>query len=267
MYNPAGSALLSTILAAIPVIVLLGAIGIFEVKAHLAALLGLAAALLVAILVFGMPSGMATMSAVYGAAFGLFPIGWIILNVIFLYQLTNEKGEFDVLQRSIRNISDDRRLQLLFIAFCFGAFFEGAAGFGTPVAVTAAMLIGLGFSPLAASGLSLIANTAPVAYGALGTPVIALAAVTGLDLRAQRHDRPPAAVLLGDRPVLADLGVRRLPPHARDLARSPDGGRQLRRPAIPGSRTSMARGWWSRSPRSSRWLASPCSCASGNPPG
>ena len=110
------------------------------------------------------------------------PIGWIILNVIFLYQLTNEKGEFDVLQRSIRGISDDRRLQLLFIAFCFGAFFEGAAGFGTPVAVTAAMLIGLGFSPLAASGLSLIANTAPVAYGALGTPVIALAAVTGLDL-------------------------------------------------------------------------------------
>jgi lactate permease len=182
VYNPAGSALVSTILAAIPVIVLLGAIGIFEVKAHLAALLGLAAALLVAILVFGMPSGMATMSAVYGAAFGLFPIGWIILNVIFLYQLTNEKGEFDVLQRSIRNISDDRRLQLLFIAFCFGAFFEGAAGFGTPVAVTAAMLIGLGFSPLAASGLSLIANTAPVAYGALGTPVIALAAVTGLDL-------------------------------------------------------------------------------------
>jgi lactate permease len=182
VYDPTGSMLLSTILAAVPVIVLLGSIGIFEMKAHLAALLGLASALLVAIVVFGMPSGMAVMSAVYGAGFGLWPIGWIILNVIFLYQLTNEKGEFDVLQRSIRGISDDRRLQLLFIAFCFGAFFEGAAGFGTPVAVTAAMLIGLGFSPLAASGLSLIANTAPVAYGALGTPVIALAAVTGLDL-------------------------------------------------------------------------------------
>ena len=182
VYDPTGSMLLSTILAALPVIVLLGAIGIFEMKAHLAALLGLASALLIAILVFGMPTGMAVMSAVYGAGFGLWPIGWIILNVIFLYQLTNEKGEFDVLQRSIRDISDDRRLQLLFIAFCFGAFFEGAAGFGTPVAVTAAMLIGLGFSPLAASGLSLIANTAPVAYGALGTPVIALAAVTGLDL-------------------------------------------------------------------------------------
>jgi len=182
VYDPFGSLLLSTLAAAIPVIVLLGAIGLFEVRAHIAALLGLASALAVAIIGFGMPAGMAGMSAVYGAAFGLMPIGWIILNVIFLYQLTNEKGEFDVLRRSIRNISDDRRLQLLFIAFCFGAFFEGAAGFGTPVAVTAAMLIGLGFSPLSASGLSLIANTAPVAYGALGTPVIALAAVTGLDL-------------------------------------------------------------------------------------
>ena len=182
VYDPLSSMWLSTLLAALPVLVLLGAIGIFEMRAHLAALLGLASALLVAVLGFGMPAGMAGMAAVYGAGFGLMPIGWIIVNVIFLYQLTNEKGEFDVLQRSIRGISDDRRLQLLFIAFCFGAFFEGAAGFGTPVAVTAAMLIGLGFSPLAASGLSLIANTAPVAYGALGSPVIALAAVTGLDL-------------------------------------------------------------------------------------
>ncbi|MFG1318337.1 L-lactate permease [Xanthobacter autotrophicus] len=182
VYDPMGSMLLSTLLAAIPVVVLLGAIGIFEMRAHLAALLGLASALVVAVLAFGMPVQMAGMSALYGAGFGLMPIGWIILNVIFLYQLTSEKGEFDVLQRSIRGISDDRRIQLLFIAFSFGAFFEGAAGFGTPVAVTAAMLIGLGFSPLAASGLSLIANTAPVAYGALGTPVIALAAVTGLDL-------------------------------------------------------------------------------------
>ncbi|MCG5233696.1 L-lactate permease [Xanthobacter oligotrophicus] len=183
VYDPMGSMLLSTLLAAVPVVVLLGAIGIFEMRTHLAALLGLASALVVAVFAFGMPVKMAGMSALYGAGFGLMPIGWIIINVIFLYQLTSEKGEFDVLQRSIRGISDDRRLQLLFIAFSFGAFFEGAAGFGTPVAVTAAMLIGLGFSPLAASGLSLIANTAPVAYGALGTPVIALAAVTGLDLQ------------------------------------------------------------------------------------
>ncbi len=182
IYDPLGNIWLSSLLAAVPVLVLLCAIGLFEVRAHIAAMLGLLAALVVAVVGFGMPVGMAGMSAVYGAGFGLMPIGWIILNVIFLYQLTNEKGEFDVLRRSIRNVSDDRRIQLLFIAFCFGAFFEGAAGFGTPVAVTAAMLIGLGFSPLSASGLSLIANTAPVAFGALGAPVIALSAVTGLDL-------------------------------------------------------------------------------------
>ena len=118
----------------------------------------------------------------YGAMFGLLPIGWIVLNIIFLYQLTRDKGYFKIMQDSIAGVTEDRRLQLLLIAFAFGAFFEGAAGFGTPVAVTGAILIGLGFSPLAASGLSLIANTAPVAYGALGTPIIALAAVTGLDL-------------------------------------------------------------------------------------
>ena len=221
--------------------------------------------MLIAIVVFGMPSGMAVMSAVYGAGFGLWPIGWIILNVIFLYQLTAEKGEFDVLQRSIRNISDDRRLQLLFIAFCFGAFFEGAAGFGTPVAVSAAMLMGLGFSPLSAAGLSLIANTAPVAFGALGTPVIALAAVTGLDLHElSGDDRPTAAVLLGDRAVLADLGLRRLPQHARGLA-----GRCWS-PASPSpyrsiwSQTFTAPGWSTSWPPSRRWSASPCSCASGS---
>ena len=183
VYDPFGHMIVSALVASIPVIVLLGAIGLFEVKAHWAALLGLASALLVAVMVFGMPAKMAGMSALYGAAFGLMPIGWIIVNVIFIYQLTDEKGEFEVLQRSIRNVSDDRRLQLLFIAFSLGAFFEGAAGFGTPVAVTASMLLGLGFSPLAASGLCLIANTAPVAFGALGSPVIALAAVTGLDLQ------------------------------------------------------------------------------------
>lgn len=182
VYDPFGSMAVSASIAAIPVFVLLGAIGIFEVRAHIAAIMGLAAAMIVATLAYGMPVEMASMAAVYGAAFGLLPIGWIILNVLFLYQLASEKGEFAVLQRSIGAISDDRRMQLLFIAFSLGAFFEGAAGFGTPVAVTAAMLIGLGFAPLAASGLSLIANTAPVAFGALGTPIIALAAVTGLDL-------------------------------------------------------------------------------------
>ncbi len=182
VYNPLHSILLSALVAAIPVIVLLGALGFFHLKAHLAALLGLAASLAIAIFEFGMPIQMSIMSALYGAAYGLLPIGWIILNVIFLYQLTLQKGHFKVLQNSIAGVTEDRRLQLLLIAFAFGAFFEGAAGFGTPVAVTGAILIGIGFSPLAASGLCLIANTAPVAFGAIGTPVIALAAVTGLDL-------------------------------------------------------------------------------------
>src|SRR3984893_7000949 len=182
VYDPLGSPVTSTILAALPIIVLLGALGFFRVKAHLAALLGLAAALIVAVFVFGMPGAMAAKTAVYGAIYGLLPIGWIILNVIFLYKLTESTGRFKVLQDSIAGVTNDRRLQLLLVAFAFGAFFEGASGFGTPVAVTGAILIGLGFSPLAASALSLIANTAPVAYGALGTPIIGLQSVTGLDL-------------------------------------------------------------------------------------
>jgi lactate permease len=182
VYNPLQNILLSALVAALPIIVLLGAIGIFRFKAHFAALLGLAASLAIAVFEFGMPVQMSVMSALYGAAYGLLPIGWIILNVIFLYQLALQKGHFKILQNSIAGVTEDRRLQLLLIAFAFGAFFEGAAGFGTPVAVTGAILIGIGFSPLTASGLCLIANTAPVAFGAIGTPVIALAAVTGLDL-------------------------------------------------------------------------------------
>src|SRR5437870_5223051 len=179
-YNPFGSVLLSALAAAIPVVVLLGLLA-FHVRAHLAAVIGLLSALAVAIVAFGMPAKLAGLAALNGALFGLLPIGWIVLNIIFLHRLTEENGSFKVLQDSIANITDDRRLQLLLIAFCFGAFFEGAAGFGTPVAVTAAILIGLGFSPLAASGLALIANTAPVAYGALGSPIAGLASVTGID--------------------------------------------------------------------------------------
>ena len=181
VYDPLNNPWLSTLLAAIPIVVLLGSLAFFRIAAHWAAILGLASALIIAVAVYGMPMAMAASSAGYGALFGLLPIGWIVLNIIFLYQLTKEKGQFKIMQDSIANVSDDRRIQLLLIAFAFGAFFEGAAGFGTPVAVTGAILIGLGFSPLAASGLSLIANTAPVAYGALGTPIITLAKVTGLD--------------------------------------------------------------------------------------
>ena len=182
VYDPLNNAVLSTLVATIPVLVLLGGLAFLRLSAHVAAVLGLVSALLIAIFVYGMPAQMAGASAMYGAFFGLLPIGWIVLNIIFLYQLTKDKGYFKIMQDSIAGVTEDRRLQLLLIAFAFGAFFEGAAGFGTPVAVTGAILIGLGFSPLAASGLSLIANTAPVAYGALGTPIIALAAVTGLDL-------------------------------------------------------------------------------------
>jgi lactate permease len=181
VYDPTGNQVLSTLIAAVPVVLLLVLLASGKVKAHLAALIALAAAITVAILVFTMPPDLATRATLLGVANGLFPIGWIVLNVIFLYQLTVEKGVFETLQRTIGGITTDRRLQLLLIAFAFGAFFEGASGFGTPVAVTGAILIGLGFSPLAASGLSLIANTAPVAYGALGTPIAGLASVTGLD--------------------------------------------------------------------------------------
>ena len=181
-YNPLNSAVLSTLVAALPLVVLLGLLARHGVRAHYAALLGLAAALAVAIVVQGMPAGMAFRAAAFGAAYGFFPIGWIVLNVLFLYALASERGLVDELRVGITRLTDDRRLQLLFVAFCFGAFFEGAAGFGTPVAVTGALLIALGFRPLEASGLSLIANTAPVAFGALGTPIIALQGVTGLAL-------------------------------------------------------------------------------------
>jgi len=182
-YAPLGNPVLSTLVAWLPLLVLLGLLAARRVPAHFAALLALAMALVVAIAAIGMPAPMAFKAALFGAAYGVFPIGWIILNVIFLYNLANERGLFVPLQARIVGVTSDRRLQLLLIAFCFGAFFEGAAGFGTPVAVTGAILIGLGFPALEASALSLIANTAPVAFGALGTPIIALQGVTSIDLR------------------------------------------------------------------------------------
>jgi lactate permease len=181
VYDPLANELLSTLVAAIPVVVLLALIASGKVKAHVAAVIALGAAILIAIWGFTMPTGLALRASVLGLVTGFFPIGWIVLNVLFLYRLCVEKGSFELLQRTVGGVSPDRRIQLLLIAFCFGAFFEGASGFGTPVAVTGAMLMGLGFSPLAAAGLSLIANTAPVAYGALGTPIQGLASVTGLD--------------------------------------------------------------------------------------
>jgi lactate permease len=180
MYTPLGNLYLSAIVAALPVVALLGALAFFHVKAHIAAMLGLLLAMGIAFFVYGMPASMVGATAVYGAAFGLLPIGWIVLNAIFIYDITVKTGKFEVCKQTIASLGADRRIQVLLIAFAFGAFIEGAAGFGTPVAISAAMLIGLGFRPLAAAGLALIGNTAPVAFGALGTPIITLAKVTGL---------------------------------------------------------------------------------------
>src|SRR6201991_1879090 len=181
IYNPLGNSALSTIAAAVPVVTLLVLIASGKVKAHIAAIIALIVANIITIFVFTMPAGLSIRASLLGVVSGFFPIGWIVLNVIFLYQVTVSCGRFELLKRAVGGVTEDRRLQLLLVAFSFGAFFEGASGFGTPVAITGSILIGLGFSPLAASGHSLIANTAPVAYGALGTPIQGLASLPGLD--------------------------------------------------------------------------------------
>ena len=181
-YDPLGNAVLSTLLAGTPVIVLLGTIGWLRWKAHHAALTGLATALVIALFAFRLPPLMAVSATIYGAAYGFFPIGWIVLNAIFLYNFSNETGAFKILRESLSAVTPDRRLQVLLVAFSFGAFMEGGAGFSAPVAVSAAMLMGLGFSPLAASGVALVANTVCVPFGSLGVPEVTLGAVSGLDL-------------------------------------------------------------------------------------
>jgi len=181
-YAPLGGIAASALVAAIPVVVLLGLLAFWHVKAHVAAFIALAAALAIAIFAYGMPAPLALAAAGYGAAFGLLPIGWLILNAIFIYRISVETGQFAVLQRQIAGVSRDRRIQALLLAFSFGAFIEGAAGFGAPVAISGALMIGLGFKPLEAAKLALIGNTAPVAFGSLGIPLVTLAPLTGLDL-------------------------------------------------------------------------------------
>src|SRR5438552_3850222 len=180
VYDPLGNPWLSTAAAALPIVLLLVTLGVLEWRAHLAASAGVAAALATSIFVFGMPVGAAAATALYGAAYGVLPIGWIVINAVFLYNMTVVTGQFDVVKASVARLSPDRRVQALLIAFSFGAFIEGACGFGTPVAICSALLMGLGFTPLYAAVLSLIANTAPVAFGAIGTPILTLAAVTGM---------------------------------------------------------------------------------------
>jgi lactate permease len=181
VYDPLGHWWLSTLVAALPVVVLLGLLAGFKVRAHLCAVAGAATAILCATLVFHMPAQMAVSSFLYGSAYGLLKIVWIVIAAVFLYDISVETGQFEIMKQSVAAITPDRRLQLLLVAFCFGAFIEGCAGFGAPVAIAGAFMIGLGFKPFHAAALNLIANTAPVAWGAIGTPVHALASVTALN--------------------------------------------------------------------------------------
>lgn len=181
LYAPLGSLGLSALAAVIPIVFFFLALAVFRLKGHVAGSITLALSILVAIFAFQMPADMAIAAAGYGFAYGLWPIAWIIVAAVFLYKLTVKSGQFEVIRSSVLSITDDQRLQVLLIGFCFGAFLEGAAGFGAPVAITAALLVGLGFNPLYAAGLCLIANTAPVAFGALGIPIIVAGQVTGID--------------------------------------------------------------------------------------
>lgn len=181
--DPVGNIFVSALVAALPIAVLFWALAIRRMRGHTAGLCTTGVAVIVAVAVYRMPVRLALAATLHGALYGLFPIGWIVVAAVFLYRVTVEGGQFDIIKNSIAAITEDRRLQALLIAFSFGAFLEGAAGFGTPVAISAAMLVGLGFEPLQAAGLCLIANTAPVAFGAIGTPVIAASQVTGIDDR------------------------------------------------------------------------------------
>src|ERR1700735_4014912 len=180
IYDPLGHWWLSTLVAALPIVILFGLLAGLKVKPHWCAVAGAAAAVLFAIIFFKMPPTLAALSFTYGVAFGVLKIAWIVLAAVYLYDISVETGQFEIMKESIAGITPDRRLQVLLVAFCFGAFIEGAAGFGAPVAIAGAFMIGLGFRPFHAAALNLIANTAPVAWGAIGTPVHALAAVSGL---------------------------------------------------------------------------------------
>lgn len=181
-YDPTGNIMLSAFIAALPLLVLLYMLGVRRSSGHWAAIAGTSCAFILAVLVYKMPFGLAAHSTIYGFLIGLFPIVWIVINAIWIYNMTVESKEFEIIKTSLANLTDDRRLQAIFVAFAFGAFIEGTAGFGSPVAITAAMLAGLGFNKVYAAGICLIANTAPVAFGGIGLPLIVAAQVTDLDL-------------------------------------------------------------------------------------
>ena len=233
VYDPLNNVWLSTALAALPIVLLLGLLGIANWPAPRAALTGLAAAILVATLAYGMPWSMALAAAMYGAGFGLFPIGWIVLNAIFLYTLTVEAGRFEIVKRSVAGLSEDRRIQAILIAFSFGAFIEGAAGFGTPVAISSALIVGAGFPPLLASGVALIANTAPVAFGALGyADQYVSPGHRAAGDATECHGGPAVALLFADRACLDGVDHVGLAGRARCLACVADQRRQFRAVAV-----------------------------------
>ena len=181
IYNPLGNLWVSSLVAAIPIIFFFLALAVFRMKGHVAGTITVGLSLMLAIFFYGMPVDMALASAAYGFFYGLFPIAWIIVTAVFLYKVTVKTGQFDIIRASVVSLTEDQRLQMLLVGFAFGAFLEGAAGFGAPVAITAALLVGLGFNPLYAAGLCLITNTAPVAFGAMGIPIIVAGQVTGID--------------------------------------------------------------------------------------
>jgi len=184
-YEPiAGNLGVSAVVAALPIVVLFVMLGVLRKPAWMSAASGLAAAFLISLVIYGMPLKLAVISAIYGAAFGIFPIAWVVFASILLYRLAVDTGKFEIIKNIIAGLTSDRRLQAMFIAFCFGAFIEGAAGFGAPVAISGAMLAGLGFNPFYAAGICLLANTAPVAFGSIGIPVTTLAGLTGLPVLA-----------------------------------------------------------------------------------
>ncbi len=216
----------SSLVAALPLLLLFVMLGVLRVTAWVASLVSLALAIVLAVLVYGMPLGQTLLAGTEGAAFGFFPILWIVINAIWVYQMTVETGHFDVLRRSFARVSDDQRIQAVIIAFSFGALLEALAGFGTPVAVTSVMLMALGFKPIKAAALALTANTAPVAFGAMATPILTLGKVTELPsdtLGAMVGRQTPILALFV--PLGAGRDRRRLARHPGDLA----GGAGLRR--------------------------------------
>ena len=267
-YVPLGGLFTSAAAAALPVVVLLALLAGWHVRAHRAALAGLLCALAVAIGIYGMPPALAVMAAVNGAAFGFFPIGWIVVNAIFIYDLSVATGQFAVLQEQVAGLARDRRLQALLIAYCFGAFIEGSAGFGAPVAITGALMVGLGFPPLEAAVLALIGNTAPVAFGSIGIPLVTLSSVTGLDLHLLSamtgRQLPIFSALIPFWLVTVQAGWRGM------LGVWPAclvTGATFRGGAICGEQFSRALAGGSRQLRFRRWRRCCCCCAFGNPRG